>query len=83
VVEIVSSPDTGVSAATTATGYRTSKPINWGKFRVRASKIGYAPVEVAMDVPYPGSRCFSCPIDAPSEVQQDLSCNERADASGK
>lgn len=71
-VEIVSGPDTGVGVGTTATGYRTSKTINWGKFRVRATKIGYLPVEVSMDVPYPGSRCFSCPFDAPAEVEQDF-----------
>jgi len=71
-VEIVSGPDTGVGVRTTATGYRTSKTINWGKFRVRVTKIGYVPAEVSMDVPYPGSRCFGCPFDAPSEVQQDF-----------
>jgi hypothetical protein len=71
-VEIVSGPDTGVGVGTTATGYRTSKTINWGKFRVRATKIGYVPVEVSMDVPYPGSRCFSCPFDAPADVEQNF-----------
>ncbi len=71
-VEVVSGPDVGVGVVSTATGYRTSRTLNWGKFRVRASKISYVPVEVAMDVPYPGSRCFSCPFDAPVEVEQNF-----------
>jgi PEGA domain len=71
-VEIVSGPDIGVGVRSTATGYRTDRRINWGKFRLRATKVGYVPVEVSMDVPYPGSRCFSCPFDAPVEVQQDF-----------
>jgi hypothetical protein len=71
-VEVVTGPDGGAGVVTTASGYRTSRTINWGTFRVRASKNGYVPVEVAMDVPYPGSRCFSCPFDAPVEVQQDF-----------
>jgi len=71
-VEVVTGPDIGVGVVSTATGYRTSRTLNWGQFRVRASKIGYVPVEVAMDVPYPGSRCFSCPFDAPVEVEQNF-----------
>jgi hypothetical protein len=71
-VEIVSGPDTGFGVTTTGSGYQTPRTIRWGKFRVRAAKVGYLPVEVSMDVPYPGSRCFSCPFDAPSDVPQDF-----------
>lgn len=72
-VEIVSGPDTGVGVATTATGYKTARIINWGKFRLRASKTGYQPAEVSMDVVSPGSSCFSCPyVNAPVDVQQDF-----------
>ena len=71
-VEVVNGPDVGVGVVSTATGYRTSRTINWGRFTLRASKIGYVTVDMAMDVPYPGSRCFSCPFVAPVEVEQNL-----------
>jgi hypothetical protein len=72
-VEVVSGPDAGAGVVSTANGYRTDRRINWGKFRVRATKIGYVPVEVALDVPYPGSSCASCPyIYAPSEIEQNF-----------
>ena len=56
-VEIVSGPDTGVGVATTATGYKTDRRINWGTFTLRATKAGYVPSEVSMDVVPPGSQC--------------------------
>lgn len=71
-VEIVDGPDAGIGAATSPNGYQL-KNVNWGKFRMRASKAGYAPAEVSMDVLSPGSSCFSCPfVNAPSEVVQDF-----------
>ena len=76
-VEIVSGPDTGVGVATTVSGYQTERIINWGKFRLRATKAGYVPAEVSMDVLPPGSQCSiqmpNCPYhSAPSEIQQDF-----------
>jgi hypothetical protein len=71
-VEIVSGPDTGLVGAASANGYQL-KNINWGTFRIRASKAGYAPAEVSMDVLSPGSSCFSCPfVNAPVDVQRDF-----------
>lgn len=71
-IEIVSGPDAGTGGATAANGYQL-KNINWGRFRIRASKAGYTPNEVSMDVLSPGSSCFSCPfVNAPTEVQQDF-----------
>ena len=79
-VEIVSGPDAGLAATTTASGYRTQKVLNWGQFRVRASKAGYVPVEVAMNVPFPGASCEvgnpeypGCTyIYAPSEIERNF-----------
>ena len=76
-VEVVSGPDTGVGVVTTATGYQTDRRINWGTFRVRATKVGYAPAEVSIDVVPPGSLCQitmpNCPYtSAPSEIEQDF-----------
>jgi len=75
-VEVVNGPDTGVGVVSTASGYRTSKNINWGQFRVRAGKTGYVPVEVALDVPFPGSSCDGLPRCtyefAPSEIEQNF-----------
>jgi hypothetical protein len=71
-VEIVSGPDGGIGTETTVNGYQL-KNVNWGAFRFRASKAGYVPAEVSMDVLLPGSSCFSCPfVNAPTEVQQDF-----------
>ncbi|HEY1307957.1 MAG TPA: hypothetical protein VGF24_30600 [Vicinamibacterales bacterium] len=78
-VKVVSGPDTGIGTLSAATGYRTSKTINWGQFRVRASKTGYVPVEVALDVPYPGSSCDLYPTPpgcnyefAPENIEQNF-----------
>jgi hypothetical protein len=76
-VEIVSGPDAGFGIATTATGYRTTRSINWGTFTLRATKAGYAPAEASMDIVPPGSQCQitmpNCPyVSAPSEIQQDF-----------
>jgi hypothetical protein len=83
-VEVVNGPDTGVGVVSTATGYRTSRTINWGQFRVRASKVGYVPAEMPIEVLPPGWSCEtlprppespSCPpgqISAGSDVRQDF-----------
>ena len=79
-VEIVSGPDAGFAVTTTASGYRTQKIINWGKFSVRASKAGYVPVAVTMDLPFPGASCEvgnpeypGCSyIHAPSEIERNF-----------
>jgi hypothetical protein len=79
-VEMVRGPDTGFAVTTTASGYRTQRVLNWGKFTVRASKAGYVPVEVTRDVPFPGAACEignpeypRCSyIVAPSEIEQNF-----------
>jgi len=76
-IEIVNGPDAGFGVATTATGYQTTRSINWGKFTLRATKIGYMPAEVSMDVVPPGSQCQiqmpNCPYSsAPSEIEQNF-----------
>lgn len=86
-VEIVSGPDAGVSASSTATGYQLkngARVINWGKFTLRASKTGYVPAELSIEVLPPGWSCGtlprppespSCPpgqISASSDVRQDF-----------
>jgi hypothetical protein len=83
-VEIVGGPDAGVGVTTTATGYQTTRRINWGKLTVRASKTGYVPAEMSIEVLPPGWSCGalprppespSCPpgqIDAPADVRQDF-----------
>jgi len=70
-VEIVSGPDAGIGASSTATGYQL-KNINWGQFRVRAAKSGYVPAEVSMDVSSPGSREGRQELPAPINVRQDF-----------
>jgi hypothetical protein len=86
-VEIVSGPDAGASALSTATGYQLNngaRVINWGKFTLRASKTGYVPTELSIEVLPPGWSCVtlprppespSCPpgrIEASSDVRQDF-----------
>jgi carboxypeptidase family protein len=86
-VEIVSGPDAGVSALSTATGYQLKngvRAINWGRFTIRASKTGYVPTELSIEVLPPGWSCDtlprppespSCPpgqISASSDVRQDF-----------
>jgi hypothetical protein len=76
-VEVVTGPDTGVGVVTTAAGYKTDRRINWGRFTLRATKAGYVPSDVSMDVVPPGSQCSiqmpNCPYSsAPSEIQQDF-----------
>jgi hypothetical protein len=76
-VEIVSGPDAGVGVTTTASGYQTTRSLNWGRFTLRVTKTGYVPVEVSLDVVPPGSSCQiqmpNCPyVTAPSDVQQDF-----------
>ena len=70
-LEIVSGPDAGIGASSTATGYQL-KNINWGKFRLRAAKTGYVPADVSMDVASPGSREVSQELPAPFNVRQDF-----------
>ena len=70
-VEIVTGPDVTIGASSTATGYRLTN-INWGKFRLRAAKPGYMPVEMSMDVSSPGSKEGRDELPAPSNVQQDF-----------
>jgi hypothetical protein len=70
-VEIVSGPDAGIGASSTATGYQLTN-INWGKFRLRAVKTGYVPAEVSLDVSSPGSREGSQELPAPINVRQDF-----------
>ena len=63
-VEIVTGPDAGVSALSTATGYQLkngARVINWGKFTLRASKIGYVPAELSIEVFPPGWSCWELP----------------------
>ena len=83
-VEIVSGPDAGVGATTTATGYQTTRTLNWGKFTLRASKTGYVPAEMSIEVLPPGWSCGtlprppespSCPpgqVEASRDVRQDF-----------
>jgi hypothetical protein len=83
-VEIVSGPDAGVGVTTTATGYQTTRIINWGKLTLRAAKTGYVPAEVSIELLPPGWSCGtlprppespSCPpgqISASSDVRQDF-----------
>ena len=86
-VEIVSGPDAGVSALSTATGYQLksgARVINWGKFTLRASKTGYLPAELSIELLPPGWSCDtlprppespSCPPGqtwASSDVRQDF-----------
>jgi hypothetical protein len=86
-VEIVSGPDAGASALSTATGYQLkngARVINWGKFTIRASKTGYAPTELSIELLPPGWSCGtlpkppespSCPpgqISASIDVRQDF-----------
>lgn len=70
-VEIVSGPDAGSRVSSTTTGYEL-RNINWGTFRLRASKTGYAPAEVSMDVASPGSRVGPEELPAPVNVRQDF-----------
>jgi hypothetical protein len=70
-VEIVTGPDVGSGVSSTATGYRLTN-INWGKFRLRAAKTGYMPVEMSMDMSSPGSKEGREEQPAPSNVQQDF-----------
>lgn len=54
-VEIVDGPDAGMFASSSSpSGYRLEN-VNWGTFRLRASKAGYATSEVTMNVDAPGS----------------------------
>jgi hypothetical protein len=71
-VEIVNGPDAGVSVSSTSNGYRFARIINWGRFTLRASKAGYVPLEISMDVASPGSRVGREELPAPVDVQQDL-----------
>ena len=86
-VEIASGPDAGISGFSTATGYQLkegARVINWGKFAIRASKTGYVPAELSIEVLPPGWSCGtlprppespSCPAgqsDASSDVRQDF-----------
>jgi hypothetical protein len=83
-VEIVSGPDAGVGVTTTATGYQTTRIINWGKLTLRASKTGYVPAEMSIELLPPGWSCGtlprppespSCPpgqIEASRDVRQDF-----------
>jgi hypothetical protein len=83
-VEVVTGPDAGLGVTTTATGYQTTKTINWGKLTLRAAKTGYMPAEMSIEVLPPGWSCGtlprppespSCPpgqISASSDVRQDL-----------
>jgi hypothetical protein len=83
-VEIVSGPDAGVGATTTASGYQTTRTINWGKLTIRASKAGYVPTEMSIELLPPGWSCGtlppppespSCPpgrIEASIDVRQDF-----------
>ena len=71
-VEIVDGPDAGTARLTGAAGYQLNN-INWGRFRLRASKAGYVPVEVTMDVLSPGSSPGGGDyVVAPSRVPQDF-----------
>lgn len=68
-VEIVSGPDAGVSALSTATGYQLkngARAINWGKFTLRASKTGYVPAELSIEVFPPVWNCWLLPALPPS-----------------
>jgi hypothetical protein len=67
-VEIVSGPDVGLGVASTATGYQI-KNVNWGQFRMRASKPGYRLAEVPMDVSSPGSKEGPQELPASSNVE--------------
>jgi len=67
-VEIVSGPDVGLGASSTATGYQI-RNANWGKFWLRASKPGYRLAEVSMDVSSPGSKEGPQELPASSNVQ--------------
>jgi hypothetical protein len=83
-VEVVAGPDAGVGATTTATGYKTARTINWGKLTLRASRTGYTPAEMSIEILPPGWSCGtlpappaspSCPpgqISAPLDVRQDV-----------
>lgn len=53
-IEIVDGPDAGVSSTSTSSGYRLEN-INWGTFRMRASRSGYETVETTVDAQPPGS----------------------------
>jgi len=68
-VEIVSGPDAGVNALSTATGYQLkngAQAINWGKFTLRASKTGYVPAELSIEVFPPTWNCWELPALPPS-----------------
>jgi hypothetical protein len=66
-VEVADGPDAGVSVTASASGYRLEN-INWGSFKLRASKPGYVSSEVTMNVDAPGSGS----PQAPSTVRQDF-----------
>jgi hypothetical protein len=70
-LEIVTGPDVGIGASSTATGYRLTN-LNSGKFRLRAAKPGYMSVEISMDVSSPGSNEGREELPAPSSVRQDF-----------
>jgi large repetitive protein len=66
-VEIVDGPDAGAAVTASVSGYSLSN-INWGTFTLRASKSGYTPVSVSMNVAAPGSGF----PPAPQTVRQDF-----------
>jgi hypothetical protein len=53
-VEIVDGPDAGKASTSSDAGFRLES-INWGTFRLRASRTGYTPAESAINAPAPGS----------------------------
>jgi hypothetical protein len=51
-VEVIDGPDAGKSGISGSSRYEISD-VSWGSFRVRASRVGYSPAEMSLNVPPP------------------------------